>query len=262
MISAHHLFFIIRDNKVKTSRLSDYCSAAGMWKNIHTSVDDQKASDIRDSGPVDNELPILEAVESIARVSMSKKRIRKLTSSLRDVESLWSIHLGEEETQGRDSAAVLQQLDERTKNMSEHEYFYWYKCRTASFTSGCRARFREWIGLKTPQSVRVTEDIVNTLGFLALDTVRTLTENALQVKETENPSIKNGPNGLAGAVGTEKKRNIGPFIDKYIDSTPLQPRHVNEAYRRLQQDDPKTKIGQLLNGGRKPPLRLPLRLIW
>ena len=272
MISAHHLFFLIRDNKAKVSRLFDFLSAAEMRKNIHTSVDDQKASDTRDPSPANDELPAFEVVESIARVSMPKKKRRKLTSSLRDVESLYSIHLGEEDTEeetpGPDSAAMLQQLDERTKNMSDQEYFYWHKCRTASFTSGRGARFREWIGLKAFPSVRVTEEIVNMLGFLALDAVRTLTEKALCVKEAEeyfdvdNPSIKNGPNGSAGAVGTEKKkRKIGPFIDKDIDPTPLQPRHVNEAYRRLQQDGPKRAIAQLFLRGRKAPPRLPLRLI-
>lgn len=194
-----------------------------------------------------------------------KRKRRKLTRPLRDVESLYPIQLNEdteEEIQEPDSAGMLRQFDERTKSMSQQEYVYWSECRKASFTGGRTAatRFREWIGLAAYPDVRATEDIIDMLGFLAIETVRTLTENALRAKEVEDFSADNryGPNG-SKAVG--KRKRAGPFIVKDDeDLTPLQPRHVNEAYRRLQVS-PKRAIARLLLNDRKVPPCLPLRLV-
>ncbi|OXV11665.1 hypothetical protein Egran_00576 [Elaphomyces granulatus] len=259
-ISANDLLFLIRENKAKRSRLLKLLSVKEMRKNIHAS-DDKKDSDTGDLSLADDELPTLEVA---ARASIPKRRRRKLTRSLRDVESLYPIQLNEdteEEIREPDSAGMLRQFDERTKNMSPQEYFYWSECRKASFTAGRTAatRFREWIGLAAHSDVRATEDIIDMLGFLAIETVRTLTETALHMKEVGDFSADNryGSNG-SKAVG--KRKRAGPFTIKDEDLTPLQPRHVNEAYRRLQVS-PKRAIARLLLNNRKVPPCLPLRLI-
>ncbi|KAN0070892.1 Transcription initiation factor IID, 18kD subunit domain containing protein [Elaphomyces granulatus] len=256
-ISVNDLLFLIRENKAKRSRLLKLLSVKEMRKNIHAS-DDKKDSDTGDLSLADDELPTLEVA---ARASIPKKRRRKLTRSLRDVESLYPIQLDEdteEEIQEPDSAGMLRQFDERTKSMSGQEYVYWSECRKASFTAGRAAatRFREWISLAAYPNVRATEDIIDMLGFLAIETVRTLTENALRVKEVEDFSAAN----RYGSKAAGKRKRAGPFVIKDEDLTPLQPRHVNEAYRRLQVS-PKRAIARLLLNDRKVPPCLPLRLV-
>ncbi|KAG7149792.1 Protein SPT3 like protein [Verticillium longisporum] len=83
--------------------------------------------------------------------------------------------------------------------------------------------------------------------------VQTLTEGALKVKEQEDlVKAQSGGGGGVDGEGASKKRKAqqGLFDPPSEGKTPIEPRHVQEAFRRLQQR-PK-KIRAMLNGSRLP----------
>jgi transcription initiation protein SPT3 len=80
----------------------------------------------------------------------------------------------------------------------------------------------------------VNSDVIDVLGYLACETVKKITASALQVKKewelnTQMQSIE--------SRSTKRiKSQIPDFLFERSNSlqTPIQPEHVNEAFRRLQ----------------------------
>ncbi|CRK11451.1 hypothetical protein BN1723_001789 [Verticillium longisporum] len=123
----------------------------------------------------------------------------------------------------------------------------------ASFTYRKGKRFREWAGFGIVTDSKPSDDIVDILGFLTFEMVQTLTEGALKVKEQEDlVKAQSGGGGGVDGEGASKKRKAqqGLFDPPSEGKTPIEPRHVQEAFRRLQQR-PK-KIRAMLNGSRLP----------
>jgi transcription initiation protein SPT3 len=129
--------------------------------------------------------------------------------------------------------ATLQRLkkaDERTKAMTKEEYVTWSEYRQASFTFRKGKRFKEWAGFSVVTDSKPNDDIVDILGFLTFEIVQTLTEEALKIKEQED-LVKD----KTGGEQTGKKRKIQGLFDPPSEGrTPVESRHIQEAFRRLQ----------------------------
>lgn len=167
----------------------------------------------------------------------------------------------EEEEMNYITLQRLRKADERTKAMTKEEYVTWSEYRQASFTYRKGKRFREWAGFGIVTDSKPSDDIVDILGFLTFEMVQTLTEMALKVKEQEDLfKAQSGGGGAADGEGSAKKRKRqqGLFDPPSEGRTPIEPRHVQEAFRRLQAR-PK-KIRAMLNGTRLPH-RTPLNLV-
>ena len=172
----------------------------------------------------------------------------------------------EDEEEEEQNYATLQRLaaaDERTKNMTKEEYVFWAECRQASFTYRKARRFREWAGFGVVTESKPNDDIVDILGFLTFEIVQTLTEEALKVKERED--YKKGRSGAEKDGKGKLKKNpkkrkleTSLFDPPEEGRTPIEPRHVREAYRKLQAT-PNKAVAMLLHG-RIPP-RAPLALV-
>jgi hypothetical protein len=152
----------------------------------------------------------------------------------------------EEEEMNHITLQRLRKADERTKAMTKEEYVTWSEYRQASFTYRKGKRFREWAGFGIVTDSKPSDDIVDILGFLTFEMVQTLTEEALKIKENEDQyRERTGEN--AG-----KKRKLpgggGLFDPPSEGRSPVEPRHIQEAFRRLQQR-PK-KLRAMLNGTR------------
>jgi transcription initiation protein SPT3 len=154
--------------------------------------------------------------------------------------------------------ATLQRLkkaDERTKAMSREEYVTWSEFRQASFTFRKGKRFKEWAGFGVVTDSKPNDDIVDILGFLTFEIVQTLTEEALKIKEQED-LFKEKTGGEDS--GKKRKAATGLFDPPSEGKTPVEPRHIQEAFRRLQVRPKKSRA--MLNGTRGLA-RTPLKLV-
>jgi transcription initiation protein SPT3 len=152
----------------------------------------------------------------------------------------------EDEDEQEANAATLQRLktaDERTRGMTRDEYVHWSECRQASFTFRKGKRFREWAGFGVVTDAKPNDDIVDILGFLTFEIVQTLTEEALKVKEAEDALQKQ-------SLRNSKKRKREEFLFYAQEGrTPVEARHVVEAFRRLQTPNPKSRAMRNFSGG-------------
>jgi transcription initiation protein SPT3 len=139
----------------------------------------------------------------------------------------------EEEEMNAANMKRLKSADERTKNMTKEEYVHYSECRQASFTFRKAKRFRDWAGFGIVTDSKPNDDIVDILGFLTFEIVQTLTEEALKVKAEED--LTKSRNGDPAANSNKRKRETGLFDPPEEGRAPVGPKHIQEAYRRLQQ---------------------------
>jgi len=140
----------------------------------------------------------------------------------------------------------LRKADERTKAMTREEYVTWSEYRQASFTYRKGKRFREWAGFGIVTDSKPSDDIVDILGFLTFEMVQTLTEEALKIKEQED--LWKERTGSEN-IGSKKRKLAQSLFDPPSEGrTPVEPRHIQEAFRRLQTRPKRSRA--MLNGSR------------
>lgn len=150
----------------------------------------------------------------------------------------------------------LRRADERTKVMTKEEYVTWSEYRQASFTYRKGKRFREWAGFGIVTDSKPSDDIVDILGFLTFEMVQVLTEISLKVKEQED--VARAQSGGDDAGSKKRKRQQGLFDPPSEGKRPIEPRHVQEAFRRFQQ---RPKKGRAMLNGTRMVQHTPLNII-
>ncbi|KAF3350538.1 transcription initiation factor IID, 18kD subunit-domain-containing protein [Verticillium dahliae] len=255
-ININDLIFQIRHDTAKVSRLRTFLSWKDVRKNVKDS--DDKGGDA-DLGAGEDPVG---GVAAGGPVDDAAKKNKKAKVGLPwEPSSFYPVDVPErddeeDEEEEEMNFITLQRLrkaDERTKAMTKEEYVTWSEYRQASFTYRKGKRFREWAGFGIVTDSKPSDDIVDILGFLTFEMVQTLTEGALKVKEQEDlVKAQSGGGGGVDGEGASKKRKAqqGLFDPPSEGKTPIEPRHVQEAFRRLQQR-PK-KIRAMLNGSRLP----------
>ncbi|KAJ5693891.1 hypothetical protein N7536_004303 [Penicillium majusculum] len=262
-ISTDDLIFLIRHDKAKVSRLRTFLSWKDVRKNVKDS-DDKGGGDAADFAAADDAAGV---VAGPADVAPKPKNKRAKVGLAWDVNSFYSVQVPEredeeDEEEEEQNYATLQRLaaaDERTRHMTREEYVFWSECRQASFTYRKSKRFREWAGFGIVTESKPNDDIVDILGFLTFEIVQTLTEEALKVKEREDNEKHRRGGAEAGENTKKRKRETGLFDPPEEGRTPIEPRHVREAYRKLQATPQKAKAMLLHNG--RVPYRFPLALV-
>ena len=255
-IHVHHLFFLIRRDKAKTSRLKTFLS----WKDVRKTAKDtdEKGGDAADIGGDDPLGADVAGGGGPIVVDTTKRNKRNKIVLPWDIQSFYSEQVPEREDEDDDDEddmnyATLQRLktaDERTKDMTKDEYVHWSDCRQASFTFRKGKRFREWAGFGVITDSKPNDDIIDILGFLTFEMVQTLTEEALKVKAEED--LYKSKTGSEDIQSKKRKRETGLFDPPEEGNTPVGPNHVREAFRRLQLK---------ANGGRKKINLGPARLV-
>ncbi|KAI9663326.1 MAG: Transcription initiation protein spt3 [Alyxoria varia] len=288
-IPIEHLIFLIRGDKAKVSRLRTFLSWKDVRKNVKDSEDSKGgggddfaagADDLAGGPQGAAQNPADAAAKNMNKTKKAKVRLPW------DVPSFYQFQLPEREDDEGDeeeeemNLATLQRLknaDERTKNMTREEYVHFSECRQASFTFRKGKRFREWAGFGVVTDSKPNDDIVDILGFLTFEIVQTLTEEALKVKADEDAYMKNNSpagGGRGGAHGggdkdeagggddnsnplKRKRDHMGLFNLVEEERVPVQPKHIQEAFRRLQQPDKKMKpFGNFQRHHMRRPLKL------
>ncbi|KAF4921452.1 SAGA complex subunit spt3 [Colletotrichum viniferum] len=250
-ITINDLIFQIRHDQAKVSRLRTFLSWKDVRKNVKDSDDkggeadlgagEDPAGGVMPGGPVDD---------------AAKKNKKAKVGLPWEPSSFYSQEVPErddeeDEEEEEMNFITLQRLrkaDERTKAMTKEEYVTWSEYRQASFTYRKGKRFREWAGFGIVTDSKPSDDIVDILGFLTFEMVQTLTEHALKVKEQED--LFKALNGGDNAGSKKRKVATGLFDPPSEGRSPIEPRHVQEAFRRLQQRPKKTRA--MLNGSRLP----------
>jgi len=276
-ISTADLIFLIRHDKAKVSRLRTFLS----WKDVRKNVKDSDDKGGGDAGDVDFEEVRICRIQVIhnllnnlqganlpgAGPSDPKKSSNKRAKLVLpwEVQSYYSEQVPErddeedneeEEEQNEATLARLASADERTKHMTKDEYVFFSDCRQASFTFRKGKRFREWAGFGVVTDSKPNDDIVDILGFLTFEIVQTLTEEALKLKAAED-SHNARTAGAAGGESKKRKREGGGLFEMPEEGrTPVEPKHVREAFRRLQIIPNKYKFMREGNAGLRAPLRL------
>jgi transcription initiation protein SPT3 len=248
-ISINDLIFQIRNDQAKVSRLRTFLSWKDVRKNVKDSDDkgadadlaagDDPVGGVVGSGPVD---------EAAKKNKKSKIGLPWEPASFYPVE-VPERDDEEDEDEDEMNFITLQRLrraDERTKAMTKEEYVTWSEYRQASFTYRKGKRFREWAGFGVVTDSKPSDDIVDILGFLTFEMVQVLTEIALKVKEQED--LARAQSGADDAGSKKRKRECGLFDLPGEGKRPIEPRHVQEAFRRFQQRPKRSRA--MLNGTR------------
>lgn len=256
-ISAEDVIFIIRHDKAKVNRLRSYLS----WKDVRKNAKDQESGDIGTGNDLIEETagatvggPSSGAASGLIdnkMVSKYKKSKIRLPWELQFMFSEQPLEtndddVGDDEEKEATIASLkrLKANDERTKNMTKEEYVHWSECRQASFTFRKAKRFKEWCGLSQLTESRPQDDVIDILGFLTFEMVCSITEVALKVKSVEERIYGNS----GGTQMRERKHYLFDVPDK--TSTPILQKHVEEAWRKLQEGNFKSRAIRNFGGGR------------
>jgi len=247
-ITINDLIFQIRHDAPKVSRLRTFLSWKDVRKNVKDSDDkagdadlaaaEDPAGGVVAAGPVD---------DAAKKNKKAKVGLPWEPSSFynQEVPEREDEEDEEEEEMNYITLQRLRKADERTKAMTKEEYVTWSEFRQASFTYRKSKRFREWAGFSVIMDSKPSDDIVDILGFLTFEMVQTLTEEALKMKDHEDLlKERTGEN-----AGTKKRKLAQGLFDPPSEGrTPVESRHIQEAYRRLQVRTKKSRA--MLNGTR------------
>lgn len=257
LIAAEDVIFMIRHDRAKVNRLITYLS----WKDVRKNTKDEgggteslmeaEGGGAAGAGPGGAS----DQAKMMNRFKKSKTRlpweVQFMFSEQHLETSKEADEVDDEEKTARlASLKRLKMADERTKSMTKEEYVHWSECRQASFTFKKAKKFREWAQISQICELRPNDDVIDILGFLTFEIVCSLTEEATIIKSAEERMIRQSLLKL-GALNKEiNKRKRKYLFDKPDDfAKPLQPYHIEEAWRRLQQTDYKHKAARSFGGG-------------
>ena len=264
-ISIVDLIYQIRHNTAKVSRLKNFLS----WKDVRKNVKDSDEKGGGDAGDVQDFDEAAAGPNPADRAGPAKAAANKKAKLILpwEVQSFYTEQVPEredeedeeEEEQNEATLARLASADERTRNMTKEEYVVWSDCRQASFTFRKGKRFREWAGFGTIIDSKPNDDVVDILGFLTFEIVQTITEEALKVKTNEDMANKKlNQSRVAGDGESKKRKREGCTLFEKTEEgrTPIEQKHVQEAFRRLQTVPKKYTFMRQGFAGVRTPLRL------
>ncbi|ORY22127.1 transcription initiation factor IID, 18kD subunit-domain-containing protein, partial [Naematelia encephala] len=249
-LSAEDLIFLIREDRGKVNRLRTYLS----WKDVRKRAKEEEEGDV--------ELVDEKALKSRrTMVKLPWELLTPFSDFLKGLPSSQNRAAAEEEDEEdedemqayQDSMQRLRDADEITKKMTKDEYVHYSDCRQASFTYRKAKRFREFINFTAYLDVRPNDDIVDILGFLSFEMVRSLCVTALDVRDRHNnshsvPAPSPAPRGMkrrhtgesipkrgGGATGNGGSHYpLSLFAPPPSARQPLLPAHVLEAFAQIQ----------------------------
>ncbi|KAG5437911.1 hypothetical protein PCANB_000257 [Pneumocystis canis] len=221
-ISVEDLIFLIRHDKPKVNRLKTYLS----WKDVRKNAKEQdgvESPEIIDGSDLPWDLYF-----------MFSESVPFNFDDEDDYDS-------DEQESNFDTLLRLRFADLRTRTMTKDEYVHYSECRQASFTYRKSKRFREWSGMNQLMDCRPNDDIIDILGFLTFEIVATITEESLRVKAQMD--------SLEESDIFKEKGEKYLFDNPEESRTPLQVKHIEEGFRRLQEPQPKHIVMRGFDGG-------------
>ena len=160
----------------------------------------------------------------------------------------------------------LKKADDLTKSMDRSQYVHYSECRQASFTFKKSKKFRDWLNLTHLLDSKPSDEVLETLAFLAYEIVGTLTETSIKIKRKQDKFASY----IRNRNKNKSKRNedddnddsnnfiSSPFVSKTAfviaqsnddddaSTKPLTPIHVRDAFQKLQTTNEKLNKGKSL----------------
>ncbi|CAK9784096.1 TFIID-18kDa-domain-containing protein [Cutaneotrichosporon oleaginosum] len=277
-LSAEDLIFLIRDDRGKVNRLRTYLS----WKDVRKKAKEEEDGDV----DVDEADKAQKGRKPI--VKLSWELLTPFSDFLRTLPTQQNRNEEEDEEDDdelqahQDSMQRLRDADEITKKMTKDEYVHYSDCRQASFTYRKARRFRDFINFSAYLDVRPNDDIVDILGFLAFEMVRSLCVTALEVREQQEKRAQSASSGrpaptsplkrklqsLEASPSKRARNDLSPsgepddsrrfgaganptprslFAPPPSARQPLLPTHVLEAFAQIQRKQTSTRVGGMRN---------------
>lgn len=251
-ITPEDVIFLIRHDRAKVIRLITYLS----WKDVRKNTKEEGGATeslMEQEGGTGGVSNVNEQSKLITRYKKLKIRLPWEIQFMFSEQHLETAEEAEE-VDDEEKAATLASLkrlkmaDERTKNMTKEEYVHWSECRQASFTFRKAKKFREWAQISQICESRPNDDVIDILGFLTFEIVCSLTEEAMAIKSSEERLLQQSMLKLGPLKELKRKRKY--LFDQPDElAKPIQPYHIEEAWRRLQAIDFKHKAVRSFGGG-------------
>ncbi|CAK9437620.1 uncharacterized protein LODBEIA_P19980 [Lodderomyces beijingensis] len=272
-IAPEDVIFLIRHDKAKVNRLRTYLS----WKDLRKNAKDQEGGGTEalfdggadavaggggmgggvgggagGAGAPGSQISN-DSSKMLSRYKKSKIRLPwelQFMFSEQHLETAEDNEQVDEEEKAASIASLkrLKMADDRTRNMTREEYVHWSECRQASFTFRKAKRFREWAQMAQLCDSKPNDDVVDILGFLTFEIVCSLTEEAMNIKNSEDKLTQLQREKNIKKEKEPKKRKY--LFDKPDElASPIMPFHIEEAWRRLQKTDFKHKAARSFGGG-------------
>lgn len=251
-IAPEDVIFLIRHDKAKVIRLITYLS----WKDVRKNAKDEGGGT---ESLIEQDPNAPAASNPASDQSKMITRYKKLKIRLPwEVQFMFSEQHYDVSEEGQDEddeekAATLVSLkrlkvaDERTKNMTKEEYVHWSECRQASFTFRKAKKFREWAQITQICDTRPNDDVIDILGFLTFEIVCSITEEAMEIKTAEERLFQQSLLKTGKEIAKRKRKYLFDKPDEL--AKPIQPHHVEEAWRRLQSIKFEHKAVRSFSGG-------------
>lgn len=205
------MVFVIRHDVAKLKRLREFLN----WKDVRKNVKQSEETNASNAGTVipfdvdavaEEEDEATETMSVSAMPSKASKPAATKSNSKKRAYCYWDClaSLVAEATDGaildtepidydeeleelkQERLRRLQEADRVTRDMSKSEYMEFTECRQASFTYKKAKKFRDWLGI--PISVteyRLSDEVLEILGFQASEIVRQITEGAISYRDQE-----------------------------------------------------------------------------
>ncbi|WLF78623.1 Transcription initiation protein spt3 [Lodderomyces elongisporus] len=264
-IAPEDVIFLIRHDKAKVNRLRTYLS----WKDVRKNAKDQEGGGTESllegggadasaggsgaNGGAPGQSSANDSSKMLSRYKKSKIRLPWEVQFMFSEQHLETAEENEQFDEEEKAATIaslkrLKMADDRTKNMTREEYVHWSECRQASFTFRKAKRFREWAQMAQLCDSRPNDDVIDILGFLTFEIVCSLTEEAMNIKNSEDKLTQLQQEKNREQEKQPKKRKY--LFDKPDElASPIMPYHIEEAWRRLQKTDFKHKAARSFGGG-------------
>lgn len=253
-ITPEDVIFLIRHDKAKVIRLITYLS----WKDVRKNAKDE-------GGGTESLMEQESGAAAPGATGPSSDQSKMITRYKKlKIKLPWEVQFmfseqhydASEEAQDEneeEKAATLVSLkrlkvaDERTKNMTKEEYVHWSECRQASFTFRKAKKFREWAQIPQICDSRPNDDVIDILGFLTFEIVCNITEEAMEIKAAEERLFQQSLLKTGKEIAKRKRKYLFDKPDEL--AKPIQPHHVEEAWRRLQSISFEHKAVRSFGGG-------------
>ncbi|KAG7563079.1 hypothetical protein FFLO_01511 [Filobasidium floriforme] len=261
-LTIEDVIYLIRDDRARVNRLRTYLS----WKEVRKTARKEESSATK--GGADVEIEDLE--DDLVEKKAPRKEVIKLpweplTPFAEVLKNLPGRQNGaapdEEEDDDEleayeDSLQRLREADSVTRRMSKEQYVFYSECRQASFTYRKAKRFRDFLNTTAYLDLKPNEDVMDVLGFLAFESVRSLCVAALEIRDAaagaENmvstPEAKMEQDSTSKTTPAKPRaKSPPPEPWKAPPTLPLLPAHLLTAYSRLQRGQATKKAGGLRN---------------